>query len=205
MAEELTRRQQEVLSFLRRQIALRGYPPSVREIGEALGIHSTATVHSHLANLERKGYIRRYGQRSRAIELVELPDSTLREPTAYIPLIGKVTAGMPITAVENIEGYYPIPAGWARPEEHFLLRVSGESMIEAGILDGDLALVHATPTAANGDIVVALVNSNEVTIKRLFIEPNRIRLQPENPVMEPLFFDHVTIVGKVVGLLRLWH
>lgn len=203
MFVKLSKRQQDIYNFIKNEVKEKGYPPSVREIGEAVGLSSSATVHRHLARLEELGYIRRDPSKPRAIEILagEEPEVP-RESIILAPIVGRVTAGRPITAVENIEDYFPLPAHWAGGEPVFLLRVVGDSMIGAGIFDGDLVVVRQQPTAQNGDIVVALTEEEEATVKRFFQERDRIRLQPENPAMEPLYYKTVKILGRVVGLYR---
>ncbi|MYL38141.1 transcriptional repressor LexA [Halobacillus litoralis] len=202
---KLSKRQQEILDFIKEQVLLKGYPPSVREIGQSVGLASSSTVHGHLSRLEKKGYIRRDPTKPRAIEVIELEEdhSIPRGEATYAPVIGKVTAGSPITAVENIEEYVPLPDTLAGSEENtFVLIVQGESMIEAGILDGDMVIVRQQQTAQNGDIVVAMTEEEEATVKRFFKEKNHIRLQPENATMEPIILNDVSILGRVVGLYR---
>jgi repressor LexA len=202
--ESLTTRQKQILEFIRRQIRERGYPPSVREIGEAVGLRSSSTVHGHLARLEEKGYLRRDPTKPRAIEVLDDdPTRVLQhQRLVSVPLVGRVTAGEPILAVENIEDYIPLPRDLAGGEGTFLLSVRGDSMIGAGIFDGDTVIVRPQPTADNGDIVVAMVGDEEATIKRFFREKDAIRLQPENPVLEPIVSRDVRIIGKVIGLIR---
>ncbi|SDB89700.1 SOS-response transcriptional repressor, LexA [Pelagirhabdus alkalitolerans] len=201
----LSKRQEAILTYIKEQVMLKGYPPSVREIGEAVGLASSSTVHGHLARLEKKGFIRRDPTKPRAIEVIELneqPEIPRSEPT-YAPVIGKVTAGLPITAVENIEEFIPLPPSIATGErELFVLVIEGESMIEAGILDGDMVIVQKQQTAENGDIIVAMTDEDEATVKRFFKEKKHIRLQPENATMEPLIYEHISILGKVVGVYR---
>lgn len=205
---KLSKRQQAILEYIKDQVGDKGYPPSVREIGEAVGLASSSTVHGHLSRLEKKGYIRRDPTKPRAIEVLNLDDAS-SIPTSeaiFAPVIGKVTAGIPITAVENIEEYVPLPNTIAHSGENiFVLVIDGESMIEAGILDGDMVIVKQQQTAENGDIVVAMTEEAEATVKRFFKETNHIRLQPENATMEPLIYDNVSILGKVVGLYRNIH
>lgn len=195
----LTRKQQQVLNFIKSSIQRRGYPPSVREIGEALGIKSTSTVHAYLSRLERKGYIRRDPSKPRAIGVVDEPPTGPR--AAVVPLVGRVTAGQPILALQNIEDVFPVPAHLVPDGEAFALRVRGDSMVGAGILDGDYVIVRRQSVAENGDIVVALLD-DEATVKRFYRERDRIRLQPENPKHQPIYARHVRILGKVVALLR---
>lgn len=202
---KLSKRQQSILNFIRDEVRQKGYPPSVREIAEAVGLASGSTVHGHLSRLESKGFIRRDPTKPRAIEVLDRTEESNipKDEARYAPLIGKVTAGIPITAVENIEEFIPVPSSTAGPEEHlFVLTIEGESMIEAGILDHDMVIVKQQSTAQNGEIVVAMTEENEATVKRFFKEKNRIRLQPENATMEPLFYDNVSILGKVIGLYR---
>ncbi|MFG6115021.1 repressor LexA [Thalassobacillus cyri] len=204
---KLSKRQQEILKFIKEEVLAKGYPPSVREIGQAVGLASSSTVHGHLARLEKKGFIRRDPTKPRAIEVLELEEeqNIPRSEASYAPVIGKVTAGTPITAIENIEEYVPLPQNLAGEENTFVLVVEGESMIEAGILDGDMVIVKQTPTAQNGEIVVAMTEDEEATVKRFFKEKNHIRLQPENATMDPIILHDVSILGKVVGLYRAIH
>ncbi|MEL7667685.1 MAG: transcriptional repressor LexA [Actinomycetota bacterium] len=203
---ELTSRQRQILDFIRAEIHRRGFPPSVREIGEAVGLSSSSTVHSHLAALEAKGLIRRDPSKPRALEVLDYRDTERAvdyENVQAVPLVGQVAAGVPILAAENIEATLPLPASFAG-EQTFVLRVKGESMIEAGILDGDYVVVKQQPTATNGEIVVAMLNE-EATVKRFYRESGRVRLQPENRTMEPIFADEhadFAILGKVVALFR---
>jgi repressor LexA len=204
----MSKRQQAILDYIKDQVKLKGYPPSVREIAEAVGLASSSTVHGHLSRLESKGFIRRDPTKPRAIEILDLEEENNipKDEARYAPVIGKVTAGIPITAVENIEEYVPIPSSTAGPDENlFVLVIDGESMIEAGILDGDMVIVKQQNTAQNGDIVVAMTEENEATVKRFFKEKNHVRLQPENATMEPLIYDNVSILGRVVGLYRHIH
>ncbi|WP_028782876.1 transcriptional repressor LexA [Thalassobacillus devorans] len=204
---KLSKRQQEILQFIKEEVLAKGYPPSVREIGQAVGLASSSTVHGHLARLEKKGFIRRDPTKPRAIEVLELEEeqNIPRSEASYAPVIGKVTAGTPITAIENIEEYVPLPQNLAGEENTFVLVVEGESMIEAGILDGDMVIVKQTPTAQNGEIVVAMTEDEEATVKRFFKEKSHIRLQPENATMDPIILHDVSILGKVVGLYRAIH
>ncbi len=203
--DELTERQQAILSFIRAEIQKRGYPPSVREIGEAVGLSSSSTVHAHLSHLEEMGYIRRDPTKPRAIEvLVGNETAIYRQDIVSLPIVGKVAAGQPLLAEENIEDYFPLPKDFGPIAEAFILKVRGESMIEAGILDGDLVVVQKTQHAENGEIVVALIE-DEATVKRFFRENGRIRLQPENQNMAPIYATEVSIAGKVVGLVRRLH
>ncbi|MDI3256299.1 MAG: transcriptional repressor LexA [Kyrpidia sp.] len=201
MFVKLSKRQQDILDFIKKEVREKGYPPSVREIGEAVGLSSSATVHRHLGRLEEFGYIRRDPTKPRAIEIRQ-EEAQTSGPVTMAPVVGRVTAGLPITAVENVEDYFPLPASWAGGQSVFVLRVVGDSMIEAGICDGDLVVVRQQPTAENGDIVVAMTDEGEATVKRFFQERDRVRLQPENPTMAPLYYRSVTILGRVVGLYR---
>ncbi|MBL4930915.1 MULTISPECIES: transcriptional repressor LexA [Clostridium] len=195
-------KQTEIYDFLKIYTENKGYPPSVREICDAVSLKSTSTVHGHLKRLEKKGLIRRDPTKPRALEILEL-NSPKRE-MINIPLVGKVTAGVPILATENVEDSFPIPIDYIKHDrELFMLKVSGESMIEAGINDGDLAIIEQCQTALNGEIVVALID-NEATIKRFFKEKGRIRLQPENSTMEPIIVNDCSILGKLVGLFRAY-
>ncbi|MDR0267695.1 transcriptional repressor LexA [Paenibacillus sp.] len=206
---KISSRQQAILEFIRNEVRAKGYPPSVREIGEAVGLASSSTVHGHLDRLEKKGLIRRDPTKPRAIEILgqeESETSNLFTHTiARIPVVGKVTAGVPITATENIEDYFPLPQHYVGDEKVFMLSVMGDSMIEAGIHNGDYVIVRQQQTADNGDIVVAMTDEDEATVKTFYKEKDHIRLQPENASYEPLRLNHVTILGKVVGLFRDFH
>ncbi|MCC3381095.1 transcriptional repressor LexA [Paenibacillus farraposensis] len=206
---KISSRQQAILEFIRNEVRLKGYPPSVREIGEAVGLASSSTVHGHLDRLEKKGLIRRDPTKPRAIELLgqdEADNSNLiNYSISRVPVVGKVTAGLPITATENIEDYFPLPQHFVGEDKIFMLSVVGESMIEAGIADGDYVIVRQQQTADNGDIVVAMTDEDEATVKTFYKEKDHIRLQPENPAFEPLRLTHVSILGKVVGLFRDFH
>lgn len=190
--------QQKILDFIRSEIETKGYPPSVREICAAVGLRSTSSVHMHLTQLEKKGLIRRDATKPRALELLDSPLSKART----VPLVGKVTAGQPILAIENIEDQLIIPNDLAAMDtELFALRVQGESMIEAGILDGDIVIVHSQERAENGDIIVALIG-DEATLKRIYYENGHVRLQPENHTMAPIIVPRAEVRGKVVALVR---
>ena len=203
---KLSKRQQDILDFIKSEVQEKGYPPSVREIGEAVGLASSSTVHGHLARLESKGLIRRDPTKPRAIEVISLEQDIPKFNIVQVPIIGKVTAGQPITAIENIEDYFPLPDRYVAPDEHvFMLEVMGDSMIEAGILDGDLVIVRQQPSANNGDIVVAMTEEDEATVKRFFKENDYIRLQPENSSLEPIIVRNVSILGKVIGVYRNVH
>ena len=195
----LTKRQKEIFEFVKRYSAKHGYPPTVRDIGKAIGLTSSSTVHAHLANLEKLGLLRRDPSKPRAIEL--LVDRAKAAVTGAVPVVGQVSAGQPVLAEENIEEYVQIPDQAGGEVAEFVLRISGESMKDAGILDGDHVVVRRQETAKNGDIVVALVG-DEATVKRFFKESDHIRLQPENSEMEPIKTADATVLGKVVGVLR---
>jgi repressor LexA len=210
----LTQRQREIYDFVVSYADRHGYPPTVREIGEAVGLASPSTVHAHLANLERAGYLRRDPTKPRALELVRreraapaplLPVGAEAE-VHVLPLLGEIAAGGPLLAEENIEDHLAVPEPLSRGGEEFLLRVKGDSMVEAGILHGDYVVVRRQQTARDGDVVVALAGqdeaADEATVKRFFRESGRIRLQPENASMEPLYPEHVQILGKVIGVFR---
>ncbi|MGE7092990.1 transcriptional repressor LexA [Lysinibacillus sp. NPDC048646] len=204
--KKVSKRQEDILAFIKEEVRAKGYPPSVREIGEAVGLASSSTVHGHLARLEQKGFIRRDPTKPRAIEILEPEDSIQKQSVIHVPLVGKVTAGSPITAIENIDEYFPLPDTYGTSEDQlFMLEIMGESMIEAGIFDGDLVIVKQKSTADNGDIVVAMTEEDEATVKRFFKEKTHFRLQPENATMEPIIVDQVTILGQVVGLYRRVH
>jgi repressor LexA len=207
----LTGRQQEIWDYLVGYVDRHGYPPTVREIGEAVGLASPSTVHAHLANLERAGMLKRDPTKPRALELARGRDRDGAEAPAAagmhkLPLMGEIAAGGPLLAEENIEDYVAVPEPLSRGGEEFLLRVKGESMVNAGILDGDIVVVHRQQTAQNGEIVVALAgedeSADEATVKRYFREDGRIRLQPENDALEPIFARHVQLLGKVTGVFR---
>ncbi|BAB06075.1 transcriptional repressor LexA [Halalkalibacterium halodurans] len=205
---KLSRRQQEILDYIKEEVRAKGYPPSVREIGEAVGLASSSTVHGHLSRLEKKGYIRRDPTKPRAIEVLDLENlasETTEAKATYIPVVGKVTAGLPITAVENVEEYFPLPEQLTANDNTYALRIQGDSMIEAGIFDGDLVIVRQQQTADNGDIIVAMTEEDEATVKRFFREKDYIRLQPENSTMEPIILTTCTILGKVIGVFRTIH
>ena len=204
----LTDRQRQILDFLTKYVDAHGYPPTVREIGEAVGLASPSTVHAHLANLERAGLLRRDPTKPRAIELRREPKAA-PAPAADVhklPLVGEVAAGGPLLAEENIEDYLAVPEPLTAGGDEFLLRVKGDSMINAGILDGDFAVVRRQYDARNGEIVVALAgddeSTDEATLKRFFRDDGRVRLQPENDALEPIFAEHVQILGKVIGVFR---
>ncbi|MGI6163667.1 MAG: transcriptional repressor LexA [Bacillota bacterium] len=202
--EKLTFQQAKVLEVIRQYIRETGYPPSVRELGERLGLKSTATVHSHLRTLERKGYLRRTAQKSRAFNLTEELEDNQPAPAVMVPLVGMVRAGLPVLAVENIDEFVPLPRSFVKSENVFMLQVEGDSMIGAGIFEGDLVLIRQQDSAENGDIVVALIDE-EATVKTFYKEKDSVRLQPENPNLEPIVSKEVRILGKVIGLYRSLH
>ena len=202
----LTERQRQILDFLTQYVDAHGYPPTVREIGEAVGLASPSTVHAHLANLERAGLLKRDPTKPRAIELYREPKAEPAADVHKLPLVGEVAAGGPLLAEENVEDYLAVPEPLSKGGEEFLLRVKGDSMINAGILDGDIAVVERAQEARNGDIVVALAGDNEsadeATLKRFYREDGHVRLQPENDALEPIYAQHVQILGKVIGVFR---
>lgn len=200
--EKLTSKQQEILEYIKETILNKGYPPAVREICEAVHLKSTSSVHSHLETLEEKGYIRKNPAKPRTIEIIDDCFNLTRREVVNVPLIGTVAAGAPLLAEENIENYYPIPVELLPNAETFMLNVKGNSMINAGIFDGDQLIVERCSTAYDGEIVVALVDDS-ATVKRFYKEDGYYRLQPENDEMEPIIVDHIKIIGKVIGLFRL--
>jgi len=205
LMEKLSKRQEMIFDFIKSEVDVKGYPPSVREIAKAVGLASSSTVHGHLKRIEEKGFIRRDPTKPRAIEIIdqEMENNIERDAARYVPVIGKVTAGLPITAIENIEEYTPVPQSAAKADDQlFILIIEGDSMVNAGILDGDRVIVRQQNTAQNGDIVVAMTEENEATVKRFFKEENHIRLKPENEFLEDIILDNVTILGKVISLYR---
>lgn len=202
--EKLTRRQEEILTYIKEYIVSSGYPPTIREICKAVGVSSPATVHAHLANLESKGFIKKEDTKNRAIEvLVKNEFASKDDLVVEVPLLGKITAGNPIEAIEQPDEYFSLPAYLIpKNKDVFTLNVSGCSMINAGILDGDIVIVERQNTARNGEIVVAMTDENEVTLKTFYKEDGHFRLQPENDTMDPIILDNVTILGKAVGLYR---
>lgn len=200
---KITSKQQEILEYIKQEILQRGYPPAVREICEAVKLKSTSSVHAHLETLEKNGYIRRDPTKPRAIEIVDDTFNLQRREMVNVPIVGRVAAGQPILATENVENYFPIPTEMMPNAQTFMLRVKGESMINAGIFDGDLILVQQQSTARNGDMVVALVDDS-ATVKTFYKEADYFRLQPENDFMEPIIVKEVTILGKVFGVFRLF-
>lgn len=200
---KISAKQQEILEYIKQEILHKGYPPAVREICEAVHLKSTSSVHSHLETLEKNGYIRRDPTKPRAIEIMDDAFNLTRREMVQVPMIGRVAAGQPILAEENIQDYFPIPVEMMPNAESFMLRVKGESMINAGILDGDNVLVQQQDTARNGDMVVALIEDS-ATVKTFYKEDGHIRLQPENDTMDPIIVDDCTILGKVFGVFRFF-
>ena len=198
---DLNNRQIAILEFIKKEIRTKGYPPSVREIGQAVGLSSSSTVHGHLAILERQGYIRRDPTKPRAIEITDSQNTIIKKEMINVPIVGKVTAGEPILAVENIEDTFPLPLDFVRNENVFILSVRGDSMIEVGIFNGDFVIVRKQSYAYNGDIIVALLE-DEATVKTFYKEKDYIRLQPENSSLTPIITKDVVILGKVIGLFR---
>ena len=200
----ISKKQQEILDYMKNEILNRGFPPSVREICEAVNLKSTSSVHSHLEALEKKGYIRREATPPRAIEIIDDNFNLVRREVVNVPLVGTVAAGQPILAVENIDAYFPIPAEYMPNEQSFMLTVKGDSMINAGIFDGDQVLVKQQATAENGDMVVALIDDS-ATVKTFYKENGYYRLQPENDNMEPIIITgNLQILGKVFGVFRFF-
>lgn len=200
---KISKKQQEILEYIKSQILERGFPPAVREICEAVGLKSTSSVHSHLETLEKNGYIRRDPTKPRAIEILDDDFNLVRREMVNVPIIGSVAAGQPILAQENIEDYFPFPVERMPNKQTFLLKVKGESMINAGILDGDYVLVQEEKTASNGDMVVALIDDG-ATVKTFYKEEGVFRLQPENDFMDPILVKEVSILGKVIGVMRFF-
>lgn len=199
----ITSKQSEILNYIKEEILKRGYPPAVREICEAVHLKSTSSVHSHLETLEKNGYIRRDPTKPRAIEICDDSFQMVRKEMVSLPIVGRVAAGQPILAQQNIENYFPLPAEFVPNGESFVLTVKGESMINAGIFDGDQLFVQSCDTAKNGDIVVALVDDS-ATVKTFYKEKDHIRLQPENDTMEPIIVEDCVILGKVFGVFRIF-
>lgn len=202
MYPDLSRRQTGILEFIKQELRKSGYPPTVREIGRAVGLQSSSTVHGHLLTLEEKGYIRRDPSKPRAIEVMDNSSDILNvSDVVHIPIVARISAGRPVLAAENLESTFPLPANLVRQENNFMLKVQGESMIDAGILEGDFIIAHQQNEARNGEIVVALIG-DETTVQRVYKERTLFRLQPENAYMEPIYSQDVTILGKVIGVFR---
>ena len=200
---KITEKQSQILEYIKSEILNKGYPPSVRDICQAVNLKSTSSVHSHLETLEKNGYIRRDPTKPRTIEILDDSFNLVRREMVNVPIVGTVAAGQPILATENIESYFPIPSEFMPNEETFMLKVKGESMINAGILDGDNILVKRQNYAKNGDMVVALVEDS-ATVKTFYKEDGHIRLQPENDYMDPIILPDVEILGKVFGVFRFF-
>ena len=198
---KISKKQEEILEYIKSQILSRGFPPAVREICDAVNLKSTSSVHSHLETLEKNGYIRRDPTKPRAIEILDDTFALTRRETVQVPMVGRVAAGEPLLAQENIEDYFPVPVEYMPNNDVFMLQVKGESMINAGILDGDFVVVEKKNTADNGDMVVALIDDG-ATVKTFYREEGVIRLQPENDFMEPFILTDVQIMGKVIGVMR---
>lgn len=198
---KISAKQQEILEYIKSQILERGFPPAVRDICEAVHLKSTSSVHSHLETLEKNGYIRRDPTKPRAIEILDDSFNFTRREMVNVPIVGRVAAGEPLLAEQNIEEYFPIPMDFMPNKQTFMLKVKGESMINAGILDGDYVLVEERKTAHNGEMIVALIDDG-ATVKRFYKEEGIIRLQPENDTMEPIIVPDCTILGKVIGVFR---
>ena len=198
---KISQKQSEILEYIKEQILQRGYPPAVREICEAVHLKSTSSVHSHLETLEKNGYIRRDPTKPRAIEIIDENFNLSRREMVHVPMIGRVAAGEPILAQENIENYFPIPTEFMPNNDTYILKVQGESMINAGILNGDYVLVEKKNTAENGQMVVALIDDG-ATVKTFYKENGHYRLQPENDFMDPIIVPEVEILGKVIGVFR---
>ncbi|MDY4742154.1 MAG: transcriptional repressor LexA [Lachnospira sp.] len=197
----ITQKQSEILEYIKSQILNKGYPPSVRDICQAVNLKSTSSVHAHLESLEKNGYIRRDPTKSRTIEIIDDNFNLSRREVVNIPLIGQVAAGQPLLAVENVAEYFPVPAEYMPNGETFMLKVKGDSMVNMGIYDGDQIIVKKQNTASNGEVIVALVDDS-ATVKRFYKENGHIRLQPENDFMDPIIVDDCEILGKVIGLIR---
>ena len=199
----ITKKQEEILEYIKNEILERGFPPAVREICQAVNLKSTSSVHSHLESLEKNGYIRRDPTKPRAIEILDDSFQMLRREMVNVPVVGTVAAGQPILAEQNIESYFPVPAEYMPNEQSFMLTVKGESMVNAGILSGDRVLVRKQSTAENGDIVVALIDES-ATVKTFYKEDGYYRLQPENDSMDPILVKELQIIGKVFGVFRFF-
>lgn len=203
MDQRLTAKQELILNCIKQSIRTKGYPPSVRELCVASGLSSTSSIHNHLSTLEKKGYIKRDSSKPRTIEVVGDEINWLQNHATAVPVVGDVAAGQPILAVENIQSYFPLPSQLTKYEDTFILNVHGNSMINVGIYDGDQIIVRKQEAADNGDFVVALIEDS-VTVKTYYNEGNQIRLQPENDTMSPIYCKEVRILGKVIGLVRLY-
>ena len=202
-SKRITAKQEEILNYIKNEILERGFPPAVREICQAVNLKSTSSVHSHLESLEKNGYIRRDPTKPRAIEILDESFQMMRREMVNVPIVGTVAAGQPILAQQNIESYFPVPSEYMPNEQSFILRVKGESMINAGILDGDCVLVRQQSTAQNGEMVVALVDDS-ATVKTFYKENGHIRLQPENDTMDPIIVEDCQILGKFFGVFRFF-
>ena len=198
---KITAKQQEVLDFIKSQILERGFPPSVREICQAVKLKSTSSVHSHLETLEKNGYIRRDPTKPRTIEITDDIFALMRREMTQVPILGEIAAGQPLLAEGNVEDYFPIPMEFMPNKETFLLKVKGDSMINKGILDGDMVLVEESPVVSNGDMAVVLLEDG-ATVKTLYKEKDCVRLQPENDYMQPIIVQDVLVLGKVIGVFR---
>lgn len=203
MSGSITKKQEEILTYIKNEILERGFPPSVREICQAVGLKSTSSVHSHLESLEKNGHIRRDPTKPRTIEILDDSFQMVRREMVNVPIVGTVAAGQPLLAEQNIDSYFPIPAEYMPNEQSFILRVKGESMINAGIMDGDCVLVRQQATAENGEMIVALIDDS-ATVKTFYKENGHYRLQPENDAMEPIITEEVQILGKVFGVFRFF-
>ena len=203
MAGQITPKQEEILNYIKNEILERGFPPAVREICQAVHLKSTSSVHSHLESLEKNGYIRRDPTKPRAIEILDESFNMLRREMVNVPVVGTVAAGQPILAEQNIESYFPIPAEYMPNDQTFILRVKGDSMVNAGIMNGDRVVVKQQSSASNGDIVVALIDDS-ATVKTYYKENGHYRLQPENDTMDPIIVDDLKILGKVFGVFRFF-
>jgi len=203
MGEKLSVKQMEILEFIKSETLSKGYPPTVRDICEAVHLKSTASVHAHLSTLENKGYIRRDPTKPRAIEIIDDEFALNRREFQNVPVLGRIAAGQPLLAQENVEEYFPIPVDYLPNEQVFMLIVKGDSMIDAGIFDGDKLIVKQASTARNGEIVVALIDDS-ATVKTFYKENGHFRLQPENPALNPIIVDQVKILGKVIGVFRMF-
>lgn len=201
---KISKKQQEILDYIKSEILNKGYPPAVREICEAVDLRSTSSVHAHLETLEKNGYIRRDPTKPRAIEIIDDSFNLTRRELVNVPIVGSVAAGQPLLAVESVESYFPIPSEYMPNEETFMLNVKGDSMINIGIYNGDKVLVQKQSTANNGDVVVALVEDS-ATVKTFYKEDGHYRLQPENDYMDPIIVEKVEVLGKVIGLFRMYN